>query len=331
MRLDLRHLELIVAIGNAGSLRRAAAELHLTQPAVTTQLRRIEQYLGGALFVRDREGSQPTHLGTQVLQQAKQVLGQLNELEQAAWRSAASVPVRVAGVPAQQHALLVQTLRALLPAKEVVSSTHRSTRQLLNLLESGEVDVAVLREFPGFPLRLPPQVEHRLLLTEPIFVGVAVDHRLAGRDEVDLAELAAENWVMPNPDDSGMNDFFATTCRSAGFEQRITDLTTESHVAFTLTAAGRVLCPLYPIGTNRDGLATLPLTGNPLFRRLVLAWQADWTEAPRVDDICADIEQDYRGLVANTPVYARWCARNGVSFAFPANDREEADRWRSGV
>jgi hypothetical protein len=91
-------------------------------------------------------------------------------------------------------------------------------------------------------------------------------------------------------------------------------------VAFTLTAAGRVVCPLYPIGANRDGLATLPLTGNPLFRRLVLAWQADWTEAPRVDDICADIEQGYRDLVANTPVYARWCARKG-----------EGDRWRSGV
>ena len=63
MRLDVRHLELIVAIGNAGSLRRAAAELHLTQPAVTTQLRRIEQHLGGALFLRGTEGVQPTHLG----------------------------------------------------------------------------------------------------------------------------------------------------------------------------------------------------------------------------------------------------------------------------
>jgi DNA-binding transcriptional LysR family regulator len=185
----------------------------------------------------------------------------------------------------------------------------------------------VLREFPGFPLRLPPQVEHRLLLTEPIFVGVQARHRLAGREEVELAELAQESWVMPDSDDSGMNDFFATTCSAAGFEQRITDLTTESHVAFTLTAAGRVVCPLYPIGANRAGLATLPLTGNPLFRRLVLAWQADWPEAPRVDDICADIEQDYRDLVANTPVYARWCARNGACFAFPAKEREGADRW----
>jgi DNA-binding transcriptional LysR family regulator len=181
MRLDFRHLELIVAIGNAGSLRRAAAELHLTQPAVTTQLRRIERHLGGALFLRGTEGVLPTHLGTQVVQQAKQLLGQLTELEQTARRVAASVPVRVSGIPAQQYALLVETLRTLLPATEVLSSTHRSTRQLLSMLDTGEVDVAVLREFPGFPLRLPPQVEHRLLVTEPIFVGAHQDHPLAGR------------------------------------------------------------------------------------------------------------------------------------------------------
>ncbi|SMD19388.1 LysR family transcriptional regulator [Kibdelosporangium aridum] len=318
MRLDFRHLELIVAIGNTGSLRRAAAELHLTQPAVTTQLRRIEQHLGGALFVRDREGTQPTHLGSQVLQHAKQVLGQLSELERTARRTA--TPVRVAGVPAQQYALLVKSLRVLLPNKDVVSCTHRSTRQLLTLLETGEVDVAVLREFPGFPLRLPPLVGHRLMLTEPIFVGVHEDHRLAAHEDVELAELAAESWVMPNPDDSGMNEFFAATCRAAGFEQRITDFTTESHVAFTLTAAGRVVCPLYPIGTNRDGLATLPLTGNPLSRKLVLAWRVDWSEASRVDEVCADIDEGYRELVANAPVYARWWARGGASFALPASE-----------
>lgn len=320
MRLDFRHLELIVAIGRTGSLRRAAVELHLTQPAVTTQLRRIEQHLGGTLFMRDREGAQPTHLGSQVLQHAKQVLGQLSELEQSAWRTATAEPVRVAGVPAQHYALLVKTLRAQLPTKEVISCTHRSTRHLLSLLASDEVDVVVLREFPGFPVRLPPQVEHRLLLTEPIFVGVPDGHPLAGREQVDLADLAPESWVMPNPDDSGMNEFFATTCRAAGFDQRITDFTTESHVAFTLTAAGRVVCPLYPIGTNRDGMATLPLVGNPLYRRLVLAWRTEWAEASRVDEVCSDIDEGYRELVANAAVYARWWARGGASFALPSGE-----------
>ncbi|MEV4313971.1 LysR family transcriptional regulator [Actinocrispum sp. NPDC049592] len=247
MRLDLLHLELIVAIGNAGSLRRAAAELHLTQPAVTTQLRRIERHLGGALFLRGAEGVQPTHLGALVPQQAKQVLGQLTELEQTARREAASVPVRVAGIPAQQYALLVET-------------------------------------------------------------------------EVGLAELAAESWVMPHPDDSGMNEFFAAACRAAGFEQRITDFTTESHVAFALTASGRVICPLYPIGANRDGLVTLPLAGNPLFRRIVLAWRAGWAEAAMVDELCARIGKGYRELVAGAPVHAGWWARGGAGFALPGSE-----------
>ncbi|WP_328453571.1 helix-turn-helix domain-containing protein [Amycolatopsis sp. NBC_00438] len=61
MRLEIRHLELVVEVAEAGSLRRAAARLHLSQPAVTTQLKRIEQFVGGALFIRSTDGVVPTH------------------------------------------------------------------------------------------------------------------------------------------------------------------------------------------------------------------------------------------------------------------------------
>jgi DNA-binding transcriptional LysR family regulator len=60
MRLEVRHLELVVAIADCGSLRKAAARLHLTQPAVTTQLKRIEDHLGGALFLRAADGARLT-------------------------------------------------------------------------------------------------------------------------------------------------------------------------------------------------------------------------------------------------------------------------------
>jgi DNA-binding transcriptional LysR family regulator len=320
MRLGVRHLELVVAIAEAGSLRRAATRLHLTQPAVTTQLKRIEQYLGGSLFIRSHDGVLPTHTGTEFVREAKKLLDQLDDLERSARQNAqrdGGAPIKVGGIAAQQFSLLVNTLMAALPHRDVTSRTIRETATLTALLDSGELDVTVMRQFPGFRLNLPAEVAHRVLLKEPLFVGVSERHPLATHDEVPLASLADEKWVMPDPDDSGMNEFFARTCAAAGFDQRITHLTNEAHVAFALTAEGRAVCPLYPVGTARRGMATLPLTGNPLYRELVLAWRTDSPMASLVDDLCTRVEEGYLALVADSAVYARWWRNGGAAFASP--------------
>lgn len=320
MRLGIRHLELVVAIAESGSLRRAATRLHLTQPAVTTQLKRIEQFLGGALFLRSHDGVLPTHTGTEFVREAKKLLDQLEDLERSARQNAqrgGGAPIKVGGIPAQQFSLLVNTLTAALPHRDVTSRTIRETARLTALLDSGELDVTVMRQFPGFRLNLPAEVEHRVLLREPFFVGLSAHHELAGNDEIALSDLADEKWVMPDPDDSGMNEFFARACAAAGFDQRITHLTNEAHVAFALTAEGRAVCPLYPVGTARRGLAVLPLTGNPLYRELVLAWRTDSPMTPLVDELCARVDEGYRALVADSAVYARWWRDGGAVFASP--------------
>src|SRR5438874_11585612 len=60
VELEVRHLRAVCAIADAGSVRRAARELGMTQPSLTTQLRRIEKALGGQLFFRGATGSRPT-------------------------------------------------------------------------------------------------------------------------------------------------------------------------------------------------------------------------------------------------------------------------------
>ncbi|WP_031051523.1 helix-turn-helix domain-containing protein, partial [Streptomyces sp. NRRL WC-3774] len=61
MDLEVRHLRAVVAIAETGSLHRAARQLGVAQPSLSTQLRRIEQALGGALFVRARSGLSLIH------------------------------------------------------------------------------------------------------------------------------------------------------------------------------------------------------------------------------------------------------------------------------
>ncbi|MEU3247650.1 MULTISPECIES: LysR family transcriptional regulator [unclassified Streptomyces] len=320
MRLDIRHLDLVLTIAGEGSLRRAAARLHLTQPAVTTQLKRIEQHLGGELFVRLPDGVMPTPAGTVFVRDATRIradLENLTRITRRALHADAAAPVRVGGVPAQHFSLLIRALGALLPERGTTSRTVRRTDTVTALLASGQLDVAVMRRFPGTPVALPPGVEHRVLLTEPIFIGVSLNHRLSDAGQIALDDLADENWVMPHADDSRMNDHIADTCRRTGFEQRVTHVTDEAHVAFALTAVDAAVCVLYPLGNARESLATLTLRGNPLFRDVVLAWRSDSQVIAVADALCAHIARGYLALVEADDVYAQWWRRGGAEFAAP--------------
>ncbi|MFJ5227981.1 LysR family transcriptional regulator [Streptomyces sp. NPDC088400] len=320
MRLEIRHLDLVLAIAEAGSLRRAAARLHLSQPAVSAQLKRIEQHVGGELFVRLPDGVVPTLAGTLFVRDGARIRTDLEELTRTVRRALhadAATPVRVGGVPAQQFSLLIRALAVLLPERGTTSRTVRRTDTVTGLLASGELDVAVLRRFPGTSVTLPPGIAYRVLLTEPIFVGVSLDHRLSGARRIALNDLADDVWVMPHPDDSGMNGYVADTCRRTGFEQRVGHITDEAHIAFALTAAGDAVCVLYPLGKARESLATLTLAGDPLVRDLVLAWRTDSPVAPAVDALCAHISEGYLALVEADDVYAQWWQQGGAELAVP--------------
>ena len=88
MDLEIRHLKVVCAIADTGSLTKAAALLGLAQPALTAQLQRIERRLGGPLFDRDRRGARPTAMGELVLSRARVLLGAMKGLEDEAARLA---------------------------------------------------------------------------------------------------------------------------------------------------------------------------------------------------------------------------------------------------
>ncbi|MET8764526.1 LysR family transcriptional regulator [Lentzea sp. NPDC004782] len=312
MRLEVRHLELVVAIADCGSLRKAAARLHLTQPAVTTQLKRIEDHLGGVLFLRTADGVRLTPTGQDFVREARSMIAQLQTLERVTRRNAHSSggPTRLAGIPAYHFGLLASALK-----DAVTSRTVKETGTLTALLTTGEIDLAVMRRFPGTALTLPPNAGHRLLTREPLFVGVPEHHPYADGTEVPLAALADDKWVMPEPDDSGMNAHFARECAAAGFEQRIAHFSGEAHVALTLIRESGAVCPLYPVGGTPPGVARLPVAGNPLVREVVLAWRLDAPVAREVDDLCAQVAVGYRKLVEESEVYARWWRNGGEAFA----------------
>lgn len=312
MELELRHLRVVVALADAGSVSKAAAALGVSQPSLTAQLQRIERAVGGRLFDRTSTGIVPTALGGYVVSSARAVLVHMENLHAGADDARQPRPaVRFGGVPSPIMAGLVTRLRALMPDSEITSQVELSSAVVLHLLDTGRLDAAILREFPGFELRYPGSVDRRTLLSvEPLFVALASSHPLAAHTAIDLAELAGEEWVNEPPDDSGLSVYFQEACAAAGFSPQVRHQIADPNTARGLVVSGQAVSLAQPTSRETDGLIVRPFAGDPLYRRLVLVWRRGGSVAPRADEMFRCAVDSYVELVDRNMSYARWWAEH---------------------
>ncbi len=319
MQLELRHLRIVLAVAQAGSISRAAAAVQLTQPGVTSQLRRIEKEFGGALFLRARDGVVPTELGQYVVLQTRWLLDGFDELvatSRILGRSASPVvPMHIGGVPGQLLPLLLTVVKRAFPNRTVAGRSELMTATLLESLRVGELDLALLHEFPSFPARFPVKVpsgvEQRTLLTEPVFVGLPAGHPLASWPDVQLADLASEEWVLPREDDTGLRASFRLACEAVGFTPHVRHVSDEYDTVGELVRTSQATCLLYPTASVAPGVVAVPLADNPIHRRIALAWPSASPIADRVADVRDGAIAGYRRFAEASPVYAAWLDRHG--------------------
>src|SRR3954447_3005256 len=148
MNLELRHLKVVCAIAETGSVTKAASRLGLAQPALTAQLQRIERTLGGPLFERDRRGARPTALGELGLARAKVLLPAMKGLQDEAARLAGTdheagmSRYRIGAMGGPIVGGLVHRLSVEQPNAQI--STHASyyVDELASMVLAGRLDVA---------------------------------------------------------------------------------------------------------------------------------------------------------------------------------------------
>ncbi|MFD7994362.1 LysR family transcriptional regulator [Streptomyces mexicanus] len=315
MELELRHLKTVRTIAEAGSLTRAASLLGLAQPALSAQLRRIERALGGALFERGRHGVRATALGELVLERARLVLPAVSGLQQEAVRFARAQagreggPLRLGGTHGPLLGALVDRLAAVLPQARVTTHASWSERELTALLGEGRLDY-VLTGVCG--TATPPdtgQPAWEEFAVDPVFVMLADGHPLAGAREVDLAELADEEWTCV-PGDGCFADCFTAACARAGFAPRRmyeTDVASCAHLVQVGRAVGlcRATFPATP------GIATRPLAGTPLLWRHLLGRPPATPLAGTAATVLAEARAAHAQAAARNDSYADWLARRG--------------------
>ncbi|MFE3324769.1 LysR family transcriptional regulator [Streptomyces sp. NPDC059176] len=317
MELEVRHLRVLCAIADAGSLHKAARLLGMSQPALTTQLQRIENALGGTLFVRERTGCRPTPLGRSVLSRARPLVAEMSALVLETKAAAAQTDgrrLRVGSTASRALAGWLRRLRGrLLDGADLSLHMNVSANALLRMLAAGQLDVAFVHEVEGCPLLVPAGLERRVLVErEPQFISLARDHPAAASPVVDLADLAEDRWLV-DPTVDGEWDGLRRVLHAAGINPPV--LHADYHTAASLIVVGEAVAPCQPTSRPREDMAIRPLLDDPLAVRLLLYWRpargsSPGTTSETYDGIYADLVAAYREAALRATPYRQWLLRN---------------------
>jgi DNA-binding transcriptional LysR family regulator len=261
VELDVRHLRLVVAIADAGSLSAAARQLDLRQPTVSTQLRRIEDLLGGPLFVRTPHGVQTTDRGAAVLRRARPMLARLEALggDEPEPPHPEVIRVRTFVLPFEVfHPLLEQLAPGV--RWEV---TAGGAADGLAAVATGEADL-----YYGFwwgdddPAPAGVQVDE--VLEERAWVLLPAGHPRARDSAVSLRSLAGERWACrPEPE---LHRALLRDCRRGGFEPDVQFRVVDTNALMSLIGSGGAIAltsPLEPLAGDTVLRPCSDTRGNP--------------------------------------------------------------------
>jgi len=171
-RIKFRHLDAFSAIARAGSLKRAAEQMHLTQPAISKTLKELEEILGVSLMERDRSGVRLTQHGTVFLQFAEQSTAALRHgLRSVQGGGTAGTHLRIGGLPSVASDLLPRAVMAFAGQNpDTLVEVHEGTHEDLTArLRSGRLDLVVGRL--GRPQTMQGLVFRQLYSEEVVVVA----------------------------------------------------------------------------------------------------------------------------------------------------------------
>jgi DNA-binding transcriptional LysR family regulator len=273
--MELRHLRYFVAVAEELHFRRAAARLHVAQPAVSEQVRKLEQELGVRLFDRTQRSVSLTTAGVALLEEARHVLRHAEVAQQAARnaRDRVTMRLRIGYLSDSLPASVPRALRHLAgtaPTVEVALETGPAHR-LIEELRARRLD-AVITSLPG-----PTSGLRTTLLGEQRAVAVLPAlHPLATDAAITLERLAPERVVvLPRDANPAFHNAVVSMCRAAGLAPTLVEIH-EARVEHALlaVAAGHGIALLPESVTERyasPGVRFVALEGGePAFQTAVL-------------------------------------------------------------
>ena len=274
--MNLRDLRYLIALADLRHFGRAAESCHISQPTLSTQIRKLEDELGVSLVERAPRQVMLTAAGRDIVERARRILADVEQLRESARRTTdpEAGSLRLGIFPTLGPYLLphvVPMIRQRFPRLELLL-VEEKTETLTAMLRDGRVDAAVL----ALPLH-EDWLEARLLFEEPFMLAVPTGHPLADHPSLALAELADENLLLLE-EGHCLRDQALEVCALAGAGERRGFRATSLETLRQMVAAGvgMTLLPLLAVQPPvplSPSLKLISFSGRPPTRRIALAWR----------------------------------------------------------
>ncbi len=216
--LKTRHLVLLVELGRYGSVMHAAHAASLTQPAASKLLGELEHALGVQLFERVPRGVVPTGYGQVLIRRAGAALAEMDAAHQEVMELQSGLRGRVdIGCVLTPSASLVPQAVNLLKLRQprvLVSITVDTSTLLVQRLRAGELDMVIGRILDT---DAAGELAFEPITDEPHSLIVRAGHPLVARDDLTLAEVGQQGWILP-PTGSILRDRLTALFLSQGLE-----------------------------------------------------------------------------------------------------------------
>ncbi|MEU0805078.1 LysR substrate-binding domain-containing protein [Streptomyces sp. NPDC005970] len=277
--MELRQLEYFVAVVEEANFTRAAERLHVAQPGVSAQIRRLEHELGQELLDRSGRSVRPTEVGAAVLPHARAALSAVSGVRLAVEELTGLVRGHVAIGTVTSHNVDLATLLAEFhddhPAVEITLTEDGSDR-LIDALRGGRLDAAII----AFGTTPPPDLETHVVTEDAVVAAVSPDHELAGRSTIPIDALR-DRVLISLPQGTGIRSLLNEACAAAGFTPHIAFEAGTPAVLAQLAARGLGIA-IVPSGIvrSREDLRALTITPPALRGTLALAWRAEGPISP---------------------------------------------------
>lgn len=309
--MDMKQLHALLVVADVGSVTRAAEILHIVQPAVSRQLRLLEEDLGAPLFERSRHGMTLTDAGQILVDYARRAMHELEraraEIQPAAGAITGIVTIGI--LPSTSDLLagpLVSAVAASHPGIRLRLLTGY-TGHLQDWMEAGDVDAALLYDPKLSPtMEIKPLLEERLWIVGPADAGLRTDQPIA------LSDFNGKPMILPSAP-HGLRSVVEHACSIAGITLSIVAETNSMNIQRSLVLGGHGFTILPSIAVvddvGRGVLSAAPLTGTDLRRKIVLALPNTRRISAAVRWVVGALEAEMKDAVARGDwAEAQWIA-----------------------